>query len=312
MPRRPQAIRNEQVKVFIWAIPAWVAAHFLVESIGSFSDNPLLVVGVLSPLLVALWFLGRPLARDRRMLLGGGFLAFYVCYCLFFAIAAGTEILDGRRAPLKGYDEAVPSNFLGLNRLGDWHYKLAPPALPMHDLVVVTLPSFTRQNPMTPRLVEKKLIDVAVEKKATGIFVDLLQEETTDVDGILCASIDTARARNIPVFFGYVLDSLSNRQLFPPLLEDCVSNRGSVSGYREWDGRVRMVPMYQLGDPDKPALSYKIAELQAAVDESLPEVGLLQFTSPRRNSIRSSTFPLGLPKTDRPWRWGPCTAASTP
>ena len=57
------------------------------------------------------------------------FLVFFGVYILIFSLAAGTRFLDWRQT-LVGLEEAVPSNWLALNWLGDWRYWIAPQAAP--------------------------------------------------------------------------------------------------------------------------------------------------------------------------------------
>ena len=109
---RDAALRREQLRILLAAVPVLVAAYFITGAVGTFSERPLVVALVLLPLLAAVVVLALPLVRERRVLLGGGFLPFFVLYVLFFSIAASTRVLEGRRATLAGFDTEAPSNVL--------------------------------------------------------------------------------------------------------------------------------------------------------------------------------------------------------
>lgn len=285
-PGPRQAVRREQLKGLAWALPVWGAAIVLGRLLGSFSENPWGVAAVLLPLAGAVWYLGRPLVQNRRLVLGGGFLTFFFCYCLLFAIAAGTDLLNGKRTRLAGYEDATPPNFLGLSFLGDWHYWLAPDAPAARDLLIVTLPSFAGQEAVVSRRIHSGLIQTAIDKEAKGIAFDYFLEGTSPADGILCFWLARADSAELPVYFGYHLaeeDGLLVRQPLPETLRDCIPEHslGSLAGYQESDGLIRMVPLYVQGDRSREALSLMVAEALPRSREPLPDVELLQFTQPR-------------------------------
>jgi hypothetical protein len=233
---------------------------------------------------MAIVLLGRPLLRDHRLILGGGFLTFFFGYAVFFSVAAGTQLLDGRRTELAGYDDAAPPNFLGLSRLGDWHYWVAPTGPPADSLAIVTLPSFDRESPRESRLAFANLIQIAIGQGALGIAFDYYLRNTSDVDRILCYWMGQAAEADIPVLFGYLLGDL---EPVPETLRDCIHDEqlGHLAGYRESDGRIRMVPLFGRGDISRPSMSYRIAEVLGGSDRGIPERGLVQFTEPRNDLI---------------------------
>ncbi len=286
LPGPRQAVRREQLKGLAWALPVWAGAVVLGRLLGSFSENPWGVTAVLLPLAAAVWYLGRPLVQNRRLVLGGGFLTFFFCYCLLFAVAAGTDLLNGKRTPLAGYEDARPPNFLGLSWVGDWHYWLAPDAPAAHDLLIVTLPSFAGQQAIVPRRIHARLIQAAIEREAKGIAFDYVLQGTSPADRILCFWLGKAAEAALPIFFGYHLaeqDGVLVRQPLPETLRDCIpeQNLGSLTGYRESDDRIRMIPLFVQGDRSRQALSLKIAERLPREAARLPDVELLQFTQPR-------------------------------
>jgi hypothetical protein len=278
------ALRREQLRILLASVPILLAAYFLVGEVGSFSERPYVVALVLFPLLAVVVALGLPLVRERRVLLGGGFLPFFVVYCLFFSIAAGTRVLEGRRTVLAGFEGETPSNVLGLSRLGDWHYLLAPRAPPAHDLVVITLPSFAGRPIDEARQVEVNLIAAAVNNRAKGIAFDYELAMPSRVDRTLCFRIRQAESASIPVVLGYMVEEANGtpvRRPLAPEIDRCVpaERLGTLTGLKEWDGRVRMVPTSHLGDTTLRSFSYRVATLLAP-GKALPHVGLTQFVAP--------------------------------
>ncbi len=165
-------LRRELVKGLLIALPLAVAQSLVLRWVGSFSDNPWGVAALLVPLLAAAWLLGRPLYQQRRLVLGGGSLAFFFVYCLLFSVAAGTEALNGRRVLLAGFERATPTNFLGLGWLGDWRYRVAPEADAARDLVVVTFPSFGGVETWKARRTHADLVALATRMGAKGVAFD--------------------------------------------------------------------------------------------------------------------------------------------
>jgi len=271
--------------VLLASVPMLVIAWFLVGAIGSFSARPIAVATLLLPLLIVVAVLGYPLVRDRRLVLGGGFLPFFVAYCLLFSIAAGTRLLEGRRATLTGFEAETPSNVLGLNRLGDWHYRLAPEPPPMNDVVIVTLPSFEGDTLELARRAQADLIVRASARQARGIAFDFYLEDTSRADRILCFQIERAEAAGVPVVYGYRMQSRDGTPARVPLAPDiagCISpdRLGTLTGLMESDLHVRMVPTSHLADTTLRSFSWRIAALLARGEAGLPRAGLVQFVAP--------------------------------
>ena len=277
------ALRREQLRVLLTSVPVLLGAYFLVGRVGSFADRPLIVATVLLPLIVVVIALGLPLAREGRVALGGGFLWFFVAYCLLFSIAAGTRVLEGKRTIVQGFESESPSNVLGLRRLGDWHYRVAPNAPPTNDLLVIELPSFQGASVDDARLTEMGLIALATDQKAKGIAFDLDLDGTSPVDRVLCFRVQAAESVSVPVVFGYLVDAQSGvvvRRHLPPDIAACVpeSRQGTLVGVKEFDGLVRMVPTSNVGDTTRRSFSYRIARLLTSA--RLPDVSFAQFVVP--------------------------------
>jgi nucleotide-binding universal stress UspA family protein len=282
---RRAAIRREQLHVLLASVPVLLIAYFVVGALGSFTDRPFAVVLLLLPLLIAAIVLGYPLVRDRRLLLGGGFLPFFVAYWLLFSVAAGTRVLEGERATLAGFEAEAPSNVLGLSRLGDWHYLLARPAPPINDIVVVTLPSFAGDTLEFARRTQADLIARAVRHQAKGIAFDYTLTVSSLADRALCFWIERAEAAGVPVVYGYRVedhDGAPVRVPLPPVIAECIAQErlGTLTGLLESDGRVRMVPTSHLADTTLRSFGWRIASLLARGEEGLPRVGLVQYVEP--------------------------------
>lgn len=278
------ALRREQWRLLLTSVPVLLAAYFVVGALGSFAERPWAAALLLLPVLVVVVVLGRPLVREQRLLLGGGFLWFFVAYCLLFSIAAGTRVLEGRRVVLSGFEAETPSNVLGLNRLGDWHYLVARPAPPAPDLLVITLPSFEGVGAVEARRAQAALIGQAVEHQARGIAFDYYFADSSDADRILCFWIQRAESAGVPVIYGYRVqdpEGVARREPLPAVLRDCLRTErlGALTGVLEADLRVRMVPTSHLGDPALRSFSFRVAELLSR-GVSLPDPGLVQFVTP--------------------------------
>jgi hypothetical protein len=288
-------LSRELARILSVALATAVLQPLLVRWIGPFGDHPERTLAVLVPLAIVIVSLGWPVSRDRRVLLGGGFLTFFIGFCLLFSIAAGTDLLAGRRTPLLGYEQDVPSSFLGLNRLGDWRYALVPP-MPRTgtDTIVFTLDS-------TADAVERRrgfaaLIRQAIARRARGIAFDFYFKEESESDSLLCASVELAATAGLPVYFGYLhkeRDGLLVRDPLPGSLSCLEGHLASLAGYREADHIVRMVPLYLEHDPAYESLSLKIARHLAAGDLALPQNGLVQFTRPEPDRNPLAGMPTG-------------------
>ncbi len=284
MPNTRAELWREQARILLVAVPVLAAAYFLVGRVGAVSDRRLIAIVVLLPLLAVVLALGLPLVRDRRLVLGGGFLWFFVVYCLFFSVAAGTRVLEGKRTVVAGFEDDTPSNVLGLSRLGDWHYAVAPKAPVANDLLVITLPSFGGRPVDDARQAEIGLIVNAVNQHAKGIAFDYDMSDSSRMDRTLCFWIQRAESLHVAVVLGYVLDKANDsfvRRMPSPVLAACVpaERLGTLAGVRESDGRVRMVPTSHLGNESLRSFSYRIAGVLAG-NRPLPDVRLTQFVAP--------------------------------
>jgi TIR domain/CHASE2 domain len=273
---------RELARTVLIAVAIALVLPLALKGIGPFSDHPVRVLAVLIPLAVVIAVLGWPAYRDERVLLGGGFLAFFLGFCLLFSIAAGSDLLAGRRTPLIGYEQEVPRSFLGLNRLGDWRYALVAPKPRIGtDTLVFTLePS----NDVGLRRREFAwLIQQAITRRTRGIAFDFYFEERSDVDPLLCDVVGRAASAKLPVYFGYKHSERDGLLVHDPLPETLACLEGhlaSLAGLREADLMVRMLPVYFQHDPNDESLSLKVARHLAGGTLELPESGLLQFTRP--------------------------------
>ncbi|MCI0435487.1 MAG: TIR domain-containing protein [Gemmatimonadetes bacterium] len=289
-------LRRERLNLLAAAIPAGAAVWLLTRGVGSFSDRPAVVIALLVPFAVAAAILGRPLFRERRLLLGGGFLWFFIAWYCLFAIALGTRLLEGRRAVIVGLEDATPSNLLGLNRLGDWRYRIAPRAPPALDIAVITLPSFEGQPATESRRAMAGLIANAIAQNAKGIAFDYVLAQESAFDGALCFWIERARAAGIPVVFAALLELREGvwiRAPLPPALSACVSDAqfGSAIGVREADGRVRYVLRSRPDDPSAPSFTARVAAGLGAPAVEPRATPLIRFVAPRDGPVALDGLP---------------------
>ena len=277
-------LRREQVRILLVAVPVLVTTYLLLGKLGSVSDAKLITLVALLPLAAVLVALGLPLMRERRLVLGGGFLWFFVGYCVFFSLAAGEQMLEWKRTVVTGFGGDTPSNVLGLNRLGDWHYAVAPRAPDANDLLVITLPSFAGHRVDEARQAEIGLIRMAIAQHAKGIAFDYDMSAPSILDRSVCHWVQQAESASVPVVLGYVLEMRNGnpgRRLPAPTIAECVrtDRLGTLGGVREADGYVRMVPTSHEGDEELRSFSYLIARILAR-GRPLPDVGLAQFVAP--------------------------------
>lgn len=277
-------LRREQGRILLVAVPVLVTTYLLLGKLGSVSDPKLIALVALLPLAAVLVALGLPLVRERRLVLGGGFLWFFVVYCVFFSLAAGARVLEGKRTVVTGFADDTPTNVLGLNRLGDWHYAVAPKTPAVNDLLVITLPSFAGRPVEAARQAEIGLIRMAIAQHAKGIAFDYDLSDPSALDRSVCHWMEQAESASVPVVLGYVLEMKNGipvRRLPAPAITGCVRNArlGTLAGVREADGYVRMVPTSHEGNEDLRSFSYLIARILAP-GRPLPDVGLAQFVAP--------------------------------
>ena len=280
------------VSLLSWLLNAWV---------GPFFANRWMVAALAIPLAIACWAWWRWLVRDRSVLLGARFFGFLLGYCVLFALLAGSDVLTWKRT-LAGYEEQVPPNWLGRlipPALSDWRYRFAPEAPAAPDLVVLTLPSFAGQPPAEARRIFAALIQQATEQGAKGIALDYIPEQpSAPADRRLCRAVERAAAAGIPVFMGYGYDEVQGAIVArpPAATLPCLtaSRRGSLSGYVDLDGLLRLVPLFLERNQEWPALSLQIARALTGAEPARPAGDLLQFLRPRGGIMRLD----GLPQVD--------------
>lgn len=277
-------LRKDLAKLFVLALPGFLVSQLLGALGTPFAGRPWLVVAILAPLIVGCWIAWELLKGRKDLVLKGTFLWFFLSYLFIFWIAAGSGIFNWRRQ-LIGYEEQVPPNWLALDRFGDWRYSLGQRPRKPPDLLVVLMPDPKGKTLEELRYDLAVFLRRAVEFKATGVGLDFIFDLESQVDPLLCRSIDEAWRRNVPVFVGYqhrylddqVLPPSVPKSLAPCLLPD---RRGHLAAYLEWDGRVRSMPLV-LGQNERyPSLAYRIADQLERDDLAVPEGRLIQFVEP--------------------------------
>jgi CHASE2 domain-containing sensor protein len=189
--------------------------------------------------------------------------------------------------------------------LGDWRYALAPPAPPAPDLLVVSIDSLAGASREEARLGFARLIAQAVQREAKGIAFDFYLEKESAADPLLCRQLEVARAAGVPVLFGYrhevsaadrAADQRISRVPLPESLRGCLPKEqlGSLAGYLEADGKVRMVPLYLRGDPALESLGLAVARhLAGDANLDLPATRLVQFLPPASEPQPFHGWPVG-------------------
>jgi len=286
---------RESVRTLLIAVAIALVLPLVLKGIGTFSDHPVRVLAILIPLAIVIGVLGWPAYRDERVLLGGGFLAFFIGFCLLFSIAAASDLMSGRRTPLIGYEQEVPRSFLGLNGLGDWRYALlrSTPHSGAGALVFTLDPSNDRDG---RRREFAWLIQQAITRHARGIAFDFYFGERSDLDPLLCSVVERADAAKLPVYFGYKhsdRDGLLVRNPLPDSLACLERHLASLAGYREADRVVRMVPLYFQHDHNDESLSLRVARDLSRGTLKLPESGLVQVTRPAPDREPMRGIPAG-------------------
>ncbi len=252
------------------------------------TSQPWQVLWLLLPMGLIVYAVLRVVKRRGALRLHVPFLAFFGVYILIFSLAAGTRLLDWKQT-LVGLEEAVPSNWLALNRLGDWRYWIAPRAAPSPDVILLTVEQDNGLSLPEGRQQIAKLIQLAVDQGARGIAFDFFLPQESAVDPLLCHVIEAAE---IPVFIGYGFRRIDGDVVRRPTastLESCLpleTAQGHLVGYLEADNRVRAIPTYFKGQADRPALSVRIAKALGRVPESPPD--LIYFIAPSREPSQVS------------------------
>lgn len=304
-PNKPDStapdIRKDLLKLLILALPTALTnliVVWLTNKVAIQAGQVLFAVIPMIVLVVILWFIIR---GRQQFKLSGFYLYFFLIYILIFSVSSGTNILDGKRS-LAGFEDRIPRNFLSLNWAGDWRYWLAKKKPASEDLLIVTMKPPLLQNEgrvridlNESRIQIQRMIRIAADNGARGIAFDfyLTDNATSSIDSLLCYEINRNRNKNFPIFFGYGFEQRGDsfvRQNLAENLRGCLpleETQGHLVGYREWDGKVRMVPIYFLGLTDRDALCLKVARFldknSRNRETDTPESGLLQFVAPQRD-----------------------------
>jgi len=270
---------------------------WLVEA----ESRSLAVAVVAVPIIVVLVLLWRGVERGESVMVGKRFTFLLAGYCALLAMLPGIQSLQWKDQ-LVGYDDVVPSNWLGLDRFGDWRYRLFPRPRAADDMLIVRVPA---QNPQGGPWLRTELrhrfaalINQAVRAGAKGVVLDYYFEVPSESDDLLCAQIKRAQAGNVPVFVGFLHiedDGQLVRRRLPPTLSTCIpeAHQGYLAGYLEPDHRVRRVPLFFLRDSNRPALSLLAARHLVGEDLEMPPADLLQYLEPHKRIPSVSDFLTG-------------------
>jgi CHASE2 domain-containing sensor protein len=277
-------LRKDLAKLLVLALPGFFVNQLLAVLGLPFAGRPWVVAALLVPLAVGCWITWQLLKGRNELVLKGPFLWFFLCYVLLFWIAAGTGFFNWRRQ-LVGYEEQVPPNWLALDRLGDWRYRIAPRPAPRQDFLVILMPSPEGKTLEEVRYELTVFLQRAAQFGARGVGLDFFLELPSAVDPLLCRSIDAAWRRNMPVFLGtrhLMEEGLVVQPAVPESLAPCLTpdRLGHLAAYVEWDGRVRSMPLALGGDKSHLSLAYRIANQIEGGKIEAPESQLVQIIEP--------------------------------
>lgn len=275
-----------------------VAAAVVTPWLTALGDPAVAVAVIAIPMVVLLFLLWRRIDRGEGLLLGKRFAVFLLAYCTLLAILPGIQALQWKNR-LVGYDQVLPTNWLGLDRFGDWRYWLMPRPRDADDMLIVQVPARNPAGQLWPRaelrLRFAALIRQAASVGAKGVVLDYYFAKETPSDGILCASVQAAQERNFPVIVGFghtEQDRLLVRSALPQSLSSCLpdARQGYLAGYVETDKRMRRVPLYFLRDHNRPSLSLLAARVLTDQELRLPNSELLQYLEPQQRIVSVTDF----------------------
>ena len=293
-----ETLRKKLIELICMALPTAVIGRIVLWVIERFTSQPWQVIWIVVPLGVLSYFLWKAVRDKEHFKSKRSFVVFTCCYLLIFFALAGSSFLNlWERAPV-GYQGKVPRNFLALNRAGDWRYFFARRTDSDGKFIVVTVDPVIldpKAADFTNKLVFSRLdianvIRLGVMSGAKGIALDFHFDQNSEplADQRLGSAIRSANDVGKPVYAGFgfhyngseLIRDLIASNLQPYLSE---SDQGHLIGYAEWDGRIRMVPLYFRNDRSREALSLKIARILEDEDHKLhlPPDGLVQFIRPK-------------------------------
>lgn len=276
------------------------------------TSQPWQILWYLLPIAVVANILWRKFRGAQKPMQQRSLWLFFSAYVLLFSLAAGANFLDFRR-DLVGYGDVTPRNWLALNQLGDWRYSIAKrlPLLP-RDLRVVLIDPEENESLLTRRMNLMRLIKLAKIQGARGVGLDYYFKQTTPIDTTLC---QVMKESGFPIVLGYSFKHIGNEPVPIPSALDCLPEtvtQGHLLGYQEADDRVRAIPLYFLGQKDRPALSLQIARVLSGYDaekeaelpelfyplspdETIPQVSLRELVkdAAARESLRDRFILIG-------------------
>src|SRR6202035_3739151 len=121
---RPEEVQEKGRKVLrekSGEIIGTIATLGLVHILQEFIERPwpVLLCTILGGCLA--WWAWQNATRYSRFVIKGWVWAFLLSYIFLFSFMATSDLLSWQRV-LVGYEDAIPRNWLGLSRIGDWHY----------------------------------------------------------------------------------------------------------------------------------------------------------------------------------------------
>lgn len=282
------AQRLSRYKETLIGIAATGAAVSVLNGINAqlssrFLEQPRQAVWFLVPIAIAVWLLRQHLAGRRDFAIDRRLVVFLAVYVLLFSLAAQSRVLDWNR-DLAVFDTTSRHAGLAPVSWGDWRYLLAPrvPAT-ADDLVVVLLEPGAGKTVDESRKELADLVAIVAASDARGLALDVHFAGESGIDPLLCAVINGS---GLPVYYGYGFARVEHRIAelpTPRSLQSCLAadRQGHLAGFRDTDGKVRLLPVFFRHDPTRPALSLQVARhLSGDRGLRLPRDGLLRFLEP--------------------------------
>jgi len=268
------------------ALPVFLVERVLSTLLGPVLDNRLVLAALVAPLGFSCWLLWRRfLQKDRSVLLGGRFLAFFLVFGLLFGLLTATPVRkfivpqsDGR-ASEGGLSALMPSILI------DWRYDLADGWLADSAAAGVTEPEVLLITLPLAGVTRDKLrndlafiIHQARRRQAKGVALDFYFDPKTTADGQFCRELRLSAAEGFPVVAGFRYERSESSPIDACLNEE---QRGHAGVIQDLDGEVRSLPLYMDSARRRAALSLRISEvLSAGAPARTPRDGVLRYLRP--------------------------------
>jgi hypothetical protein len=279
----------------VLAIPTALVTQSTSWIQGKFFAQPWQILWVAVPLAVVAVVSWKLLRRPDARRIPWRLAVFLIAFASVFAVASASDLLVWKRMPKSEFDGGTGRHWLLPVRLGDWRYWVAPKLPPKPELTVILLDHLPGVDAARLRVRDARLIQAAIAQKVSGVFFDVSYPAHSATDGVLCAAINSATARGVPIITAYRLLKSPTSSLYVPkppadgahtpacLLqtESGTTLRGHSMVFADVDGIIRTIPLNWDAAPKHVALAARIAQCMKSKcggnDLELPDSKLLHF-----------------------------------